>query len=75
MLSTIMATKDIILAEKENIDRNIETKEIEVSPFIFYNITNEKIYLIRKDNEYELSPMFKGPIRLNSGNIVFRLKN
>jgi hypothetical protein len=70
-----MATKDILQAEKINIDRNIETKEIEVSPYIFYNITNEKIYLIRGDNEFELSPMFKGPIRFDGDKIRFRLKN
>lgn len=50
MISTLMAAKDIFSVEKSNIDNDIESKSIEISPFIFHNNTNERIILIRGED-------------------------
>ena len=53
-----------------------DEEDVEVSPFIFENITNENIHLARGDKEFQLQSLFKGPVKLlNDQEITFRLKN
>ena len=52
MISTLIATRDIMRAEKANIDSGSEGKEIEISPYIFHNVTNERIFLLRGESEF-----------------------
>lgn len=43
---------------------------------MFENITNERVFVVRKDGEYELPSLFKGPVRISDDKeIVFRMKD
>jgi hypothetical protein len=81
LLSTLMAAKEALTAEqaslkgKEGEEEEDEGAKIEVSPFIFHNITNENIYILRENQEFLLPPLFKGPVRLpNDREVHFRLR-
>lgn len=74
MISTLIATRDILRAEQANSQRDLSGKDIEISPYIFHNVTNERLFLLRGDSEFELPPRFKGPVRLlKDKEVVFRM--
>ncbi len=53
----------------------VENQDAEVSPIILENITNEVIFLERADSEFQMNPLFKGPVKFDeSMKIKFRLK-
>lgn len=65
LVTTLLATLEVAKSEQKKIEQVTNVNEIEVSPYIIQNKTNEIILIERFNKPAELSPLFKGPIKLN----------
>lgn len=72
MASDVTGILDFMMNQGK--EKKKESEDVEVSPFIFENITNQPIHLHRKGKEFQLDPLYKGPIKLdNDKSISFTL--
>lgn len=67
-VTELMSTLEIAKQEKKNIEQQADKDYIEVSPYIFENVTNETIIIKRiisgVKSEFVLEPGFFGSVRL-----------
>ena len=89
MLETLLAAKEIAMQEKKRLEnemnrvfdfimdagREQSSSDIEVSPIVIQNITNEVIHIMRGDNEFQLNPLHRGPVKFDESQVLkFRLQ-